>query len=286
MPGIETMLAEQAASQGLQMGMGILGGAWMDKRQVKQEGRLRKQQMEYDKQWAKYQQDMAMQMWEKTGYGAQKEQMKKAGINPALMYGMGGGGGQTIGGPAAQSGGAHAPAGGGEMTSAMGMGIQAIAQAKLLQAQKENIEANTENIKADTANKPKQGANIDADTVNKTIQKILLEYGGKEAERQWNINKELSLQEYGAKADEYEAKSAIAAQIVKLHEEGTMQKMTEAELTNKLKDIGLKDAQITGKNLENAILKLEKEMQETFGLDKGSPGLLKMIARLVLGYIK
>lgn len=39
-----------------------------------------------------------MQYWEHTGPGGQMEQLKKAGLNPALMYGTGSGGGGSTGG--------------------------------------------------------------------------------------------------------------------------------------------------------------------------------------------
>ena len=85
----------------------------------------------------KQQNDAAYEMWEKTNYSAQKEQMKKAGLNPALMYGMSGGGGVTTG-PS------NATAEGQAGNTNIGMGIQAVAQLELLKAQKENIEADTE----------------------------------------------------------------------------------------------------------------------------------------------
>ena len=56
--------------------------------------------------------ELQHQMWLDTMYPAQKEQMVKAGLNPALMYGMKGGGGATTGsqsGGSAQSGQAPAP---------------------------------------------------------------------------------------------------------------------------------------------------------------------------------
>lgn len=82
-------------------------------------------------------------LWNRTGYGAQKAQMEAAGLNPGLMYGMGGGGGQTAG-----SGSATARGDAGGLN--LGMGLQMGMQNELLKAQKENIEANTAKVNAET----------------------------------------------------------------------------------------------------------------------------------------
>ena len=37
-----------------------------------------------------------MQMWEDTNYAAQREQLRKAGLNPAMIYGGGGEGGAPV----------------------------------------------------------------------------------------------------------------------------------------------------------------------------------------------
>ena len=44
-----------------------------------------------------YGEQLSMKHWENTNYSAQVEQMKKAGLNTALMYGGAGSGGQSIG---------------------------------------------------------------------------------------------------------------------------------------------------------------------------------------------
>lgn len=53
--------------------------------------RMSKAAMEREKQMAQYYYDLSMKKWNDTGYGAQKKQMEEAGLNPGLMYGMGGG---------------------------------------------------------------------------------------------------------------------------------------------------------------------------------------------------
>ena len=81
-----------------------------------------------------------MKMWEDTNYSAQLAQMKKAGLNVGLMYGMGGGGGTTASIQAGNVSGGNSASGSGEI----GMGIQMGMQMALLKAQKENIEADTQ----------------------------------------------------------------------------------------------------------------------------------------------
>ena len=117
--------------------------------------------------------DLQMDMWNKTNYGAQLGHMKDAGLNPALMYGMSGGGGATTG----SQGGGSAP--GGSQPRQMDL--------QLIKAQKENVEADTEKKSAETDNirgvEGTQGAqsisesiareeNIDANKA-KTVQETL-----------------------------------------------------------------------------------------------------------------
>ena len=61
------------------------------------------QKQRRQKELMDYQQKHQLEMWEKTNYPAQVQQMKKAGLNPALMYGQAGTGGQ-LGGTAPSGG--------------------------------------------------------------------------------------------------------------------------------------------------------------------------------------
>ena len=127
------------AAMAAQQGMGMIQGAWNDARQIRQNKKLGRMNLEFDKEMTDYQQEKALEMWQKTGYTAQVKQMKEAGLNPGLQYGMSGGGGMTIGHGAAHVAAGDAPKGGGELEAATGMGIQL----GLLDAQKRNIEADT-----------------------------------------------------------------------------------------------------------------------------------------------
>lgn len=124
-------------------GLGLLLEDHNDRRQLDQQKKLQDMQIGGQKDLADYQQRQQMEMWNATNYGAQIKHMKEAGLNPALMYGMGGGGGQTTGGAGqGQVSGGGAPNGGHEV---QGMGLQGA----MMAAQIENIKADTENKRAD-----------------------------------------------------------------------------------------------------------------------------------------
>lgn len=88
--------------------------------------------------------DLQLQQWKDTNYEAQMKELKKAGLNPSLIYGMGGAGGATAG---SQGGGI---ASGGQAPQPQQLDMAQTMQLGLMKAQKENIEADTENKKANT----------------------------------------------------------------------------------------------------------------------------------------
>ncbi len=89
-------------------------------------------------------QQLGIQTWKDTSYPAQMEQMKKAGLNPALMY-KGSGAGGTLSQPAVQAGGGSTP---GMPENLKLESPMAMAQISLIGAQKANIEADTRNKEA------------------------------------------------------------------------------------------------------------------------------------------
>jgi len=86
-------------------------------------------------------QQLQMDMWNQTNYGAQMEHMRKAGLNPALMYGKGAGQGGTTG---SQTGGqaAKGNAGLGQAARSQG-GKMELAQANLMEAQANDLQSQT-----------------------------------------------------------------------------------------------------------------------------------------------
>lgn len=117
-----------------------------DKRQLRQQGKLNAQQIEGQQQMGQYNQQLALDLWNKTNYEAQTDQLKKAGLNTGLIYGMGGGGGATAHTPTGSVEGGKAPQGGGEI----GMGIQMGLQKAMQEAQIKLTEAQTEKTKVET----------------------------------------------------------------------------------------------------------------------------------------
>ena len=90
------------AGAGLGIAGGMLGAGSQHRRQKELMGIQNKYQRGLNKQGH----DLQFDMWNKTNYRAQMEHMKAAGLNPALMYGSAGQGGQTgsQGGGSAQGG--------------------------------------------------------------------------------------------------------------------------------------------------------------------------------------
>lgn len=129
--------------------LGLATANYNDRRQERLNRKMADQQKANAKEMAMFNQQLGLDTWEKTGYGAQRRQMEEAGLNVGLMYGGAGSGGTTNTAPGQMTSTGVAPHSGGEI----GMGIQSAAQLAMMHAQIENTKASTENIKADTAGK-------------------------------------------------------------------------------------------------------------------------------------
>ena len=118
---------------------------YMDIQNQNQQG-LNTQQYGYQRQLNQMGHDLQYDMWNKTNYKAQVEHMKKAGLNPALMYGTPGQGGSTgsQGGGSAQGGSAS----GSQAPAIQPMDMQNLlmgAQLEKLKAEADLTEAKAEN---------------------------------------------------------------------------------------------------------------------------------------------
>lgn len=163
-------LGMQAAGAAIGGIGGQIFGAMNDRRQLRQQQKLTDMQIDADQKMTAYNKSAQLQMWKDTSYGPQKEQMEKAGINPALMYGMGGGGGQTANVSTGNVGGGRASGNTGENVAMAGMGIDMAlkqAQIRLMESQ-----TNKTNVEADVTGGVGKDK-IVADTgVSNTVKKI------------------------------------------------------------------------------------------------------------------
>lgn len=135
----------EKAGSAIDAGMGLILGNINDKRQLRQQRKLQALGIEGTKELRDYENEKQLELWKKTNFSAQMEEAKKAGLNPGLLYGMGGAGGASTGGGGASAGGGHAPTGGGETTALMEIGMQK----QLMAANLELIKAQTQKTQAE-----------------------------------------------------------------------------------------------------------------------------------------
>lgn len=176
MKGLGALAPGAALSAGgdiISTALGMALSGWQDRRQLKQQQKLTQMQTDAQKGMIDYQNDATYDMWQKTGPVGQVGQLKEAGLNPALMYGMGGGtGGQSVTQSAGVSAGSTS-----QQPMAMVLGDLAgkAAQVNLMKSQAANLDADTDK---------KRGV----DTVKgwTEIQKLIAETKNEDAKRALN----------------------------------------------------------------------------------------------------
>jgi hypothetical protein len=140
-------LGMAAANAGIGGLIGIQVQKKQNEMQLAQQAKLQNLQEGGNKRMADYQQQLAMQMWRDTNYGAQMDELKKAGLNPGLMYGKGGGGGTTAN---ASVSGVSGSSAGNQDSILQGIGLmQQQQQMRLQDAQIKALEAGANKDNAD-----------------------------------------------------------------------------------------------------------------------------------------
>jgi len=134
----------QAAGGILGAGLGLITGQYNREKQLEQQQKLQDMQIKGSKEMADYNMMKQLEMWKATNYSAQVEELKKAGLNPGMLYGMSGSGGTTTGSTGTGVSGGQATQEQG-LTQNISMGLQL----GLMKAQMENMNANTEKTKAE-----------------------------------------------------------------------------------------------------------------------------------------
>lgn len=150
-------LGQQVGDAGAQgivgMGMNLLDEMLMGnrrrKKQLEQQQKLTDMQVGANKELMDLGYQQQMDMWHNTNYSAQMKEMEKAGLNPAMIYGMGGAGGETGAGAVGSAGAGQSDS---EATQKMadmqmtGMGLQMQKQRAEIRA----IEADARKKEAET----------------------------------------------------------------------------------------------------------------------------------------
>lgn len=188
------MISAGANVAGGAMGFLDIGGNRMRRKQVEQQRKLTNIQLDANKQLADYGMGISKEMFEYTGYGAQRRQMEEAGLNPALMYGHAGAGGST----ASASGGS---AGGGQASDEASLKqAQMAQQGMLLQLAKLGSE-----IAVNKATAKEKEANAELTSEKKTTEinqrDVLIEKLRQEGVAQWFENLESDVKRSGTLQD-------------------------------------------------------------------------------------
>lgn len=288
-------LATQTGQQALGGIMGLMMGNYERKKQLEQQQKLQQLQITGQKEMTDYQRQSQMQMWKDTNYPAQVQMLKQAGLNPALLYGMSGGGGTTAASTPGNVTGGQAS---GVMTNPAQMAATS-AQLGLMRAQTRDLNASAATKEADLPVKEATVPNIQADTENKILAGIIAKYAGMEAK---DVYEQIKKPNRGIQAktyqDELEARQGIATTIYDMWVEGKLKDKSNAEVEQLLlqnaktqqetrqiiKAMDLLEENIKGAKLDNIIKDLEARLQTETGIDRSSSGLLKILGRLFLKY--
>ena len=262
--------------------IGMIGGAISDRRNYKNQLKLMERQQQYNKELGEinqgYAKEMAainqqyalqsgeqshlynQEMWDYTNYENQVKHLEAAGLNPALLYGQGGGGGASTAGGAVGNGqgtAGQAPSGGSpqaiksQIIEGAGMGVQL----GLMEAQKEALKAKAAKDNADA--EKTAGADteltksltelnkIEMDVKNMSIEEIAAKakYWGDLSTESWQRARVLAKE-----ADFREATFEDSVKKVAYETQGSLIKNLET-----LSNIKLNDAKIQSLNENIAI---------------------------------
>lgn len=262
--------------------IGMIGGAISDRRNYKNQLKLMEQQQQYNKELGEinqgYAKEMAainqqyalqagkqshlynQQMWDYTNYENQVKHLEAAGLNPALLYGQGGGGGATAAGGAVGNGqgtAGQAPSGGSPQTiksqilEGAGMGVQlglmeAQAEALKAKAAKDNADAEKiAGVDTELAKSLTELNKVEMDVKNMSVEEIAAKakYWGDLSTESWQKARVLAKE-----ADFREATFEDSVKKVAYETQGSLIKNLET-----LSNIELNDAKIQSLNENIAI---------------------------------
>ena len=246
------------------------------------------------KELAQYNQELALDMWNKTNYSAQRKHMEKAGLNVGLMYGKGGGGGATTASNPGNVSGQQANNKSG-MLEGMAMMLQqeaTKANIEVARTQAEKNKAEAKEVEARTPTYAKGMERTDAE-----IKEIATKLGVNEAQAK-KILQDIEGSKSGievnkANIEKLEAETNRINTLTPLDADSTKQEIKRqittnayldrkerAELDNLLQDVLNKRNQIKQSLNEVEIKKFSEEMKADY------PSLFNVGGRAVDGIIR
>lgn len=271
----------------------IIGNKVNASERRKEQERGMAMQLEANKEMAELNYEQQMKMWHDTNYTAQRKELEKAGLNPALLYGQTGGGGATTG--SGVSGSTSVP-------SAGTYGLQQM-EIGLMMAQKEKIEAEAEKAKAE-AEKTKGIDTKAAETqqklneINLQVQeKIGIEQLEKKAQielQSANATNAKNIREFEAwmsqafdtktgnfNVDALGAYSTSNNDLIKKSIRAGMIQTTQ-ELEKLKKELTLKDDEHTLNKIDMEIKDFESDLTK-LGLNQTSASIINTIIKTIFG---
>lgn len=156
-------------------GIGLAGNIIGRQNQNDDQKEFMELQAKLNKEQAKYNQELAKEMWNYTSFPNQVRQMKAAGLSPSLIYGQGGQGGSTAGSGQASGVGLGEAKGVQMGLEAQGMAMQLgniASQTKLNEAQAKKTEAEADKI-----------AGVDTKVQEATIENLIAQTGNEKIKR-------------------------------------------------------------------------------------------------------
>ncbi len=159
-------------------GIGLAGSILGRKQQNDDQREMMELQAKLNQQQAQYNQGLAKDMWNYTSFPNQVKKMKDAGLNPALIYGMGGQGGSTSGAGQASGVGLSDAKGMQTGIAIQGMGLELANLASQIELNKSQAEKNKAEAEktagVDTQVQQATMENLIAQTSNEKIKKGLI----------------------------------------------------------------------------------------------------------------
>lgn len=159
-------------------GIGLAGSILGRKQQNDDQREMMELQAKLNQQQAQYNQGLAKDMWNYTSFPNQVRKMEAAGLNPALLYGMGGQGGSTAGAGQAGSVGLSDAKGMQTGIAIQGMGLELANLASQIELNKSQAEKNRAEAEktagVDTQVQQATMENLIAQTANEKVKKGLI----------------------------------------------------------------------------------------------------------------